>query len=188
MTGTPPYGSDSVERLIAAHLLEPAPRPSQLRPGSVPQSLDPVIAKGMAKNPEERYRSAGELAAAANDALTASDQHQAATILRRGERAVSPAGVGNTGLAGDRPIPERRTTEAALFRQKYRPAPRQWLVPCRPALAPAAGAADPARRHPLARAGHQRLANHLVHRLLTSGPSPAENVSGGSLSPLLRHW
>ena len=61
-----------------------------------------------------------------------------------------------------------------MFRQKYRPAPRQWLVPCRQALAPAAGAADPARRHPLARAGHQRLANHLVHRLLTSGPSPAE--------------
>ena len=105
LTGTPPYGSDSVERLIAAHLLEPAPRPSELRPGSVPQSLDPVIAKGMAKNPEERYRSAGELAAAANDALTASDQDRAATILRRGERAVLPAGVGNTGLAGDQAHP-----------------------------------------------------------------------------------
>ena len=39
----------------------------------------------MAKNPEDRYASAGELAAAAHDALTAPEQHQAATILRQSE-------------------------------------------------------------------------------------------------------
>ena len=38
LTGAPPYRADSVERLIAAHLLEPVPRPSQLRPG---RSADP---------------------------------------------------------------------------------------------------------------------------------------------------
>jgi serine/threonine protein kinase, bacterial len=100
LTGAPPYRSDSVERLIAAHLLEPAPRPSQLRPGRVPQALDPVIAIGMAKNPEERYRSAGDLAAAAHDALTAPEQDQAITILRQGENATFPARAAETGLAG----------------------------------------------------------------------------------------
>ncbi len=87
LTGAPPYRADSVERLIAAHLLEPAPRPSQLRPGRIPPALDPVIGKGMAKNPADRYFTAGDLAAAAHGALTASEQHQEATILRQGENA-----------------------------------------------------------------------------------------------------
>jgi serine/threonine-protein kinase len=80
LTGTPPYRADSIERAIAAHLSQPPPRPSQLRPGTVPAALDQVIAKGMAKNPEDRYRSAGDLANAALDALTAPEQHQAARI------------------------------------------------------------------------------------------------------------
>jgi serine/threonine protein kinase, bacterial len=87
LTGAPPYRADSVERLIAAHLLEPAPRPSLLRPGRVPPALDPVIGKGMAKNPADRYFSAGDLAVAAHCALTAPEQHQEATILRQGEYA-----------------------------------------------------------------------------------------------------
>src|ERR1700753_937722 len=87
LTGAPPYRSDSVERLIPAHLLEPAARPSQLRPGRVPPALDPVIGKGMAKNPADRYVSAGDLAVAAHCALTAPEQHQEATILRHGEYA-----------------------------------------------------------------------------------------------------
>ena len=43
----------------------------------------------MAKKPEERYRSAGELANSALDALTASEQHQAVRILQHGEDAAA---------------------------------------------------------------------------------------------------
>jgi serine/threonine-protein kinase len=89
LTGSPPYRSDSIERAIAAHLTEPPPRPSQLRPGTVPVALDQVIAIGMAKNPEERYRSAGDLASAALAALTAADQHQAESIARQGQDAAA---------------------------------------------------------------------------------------------------
>jgi serine/threonine protein kinase, bacterial len=89
LTGSPPYQTDSIERMIAAHLMEPPPRPSELRPGRVPAALDDVIAKGMAKRPEERYRSAGELANSALDALTGPDQHQAARILQHGEDAAA---------------------------------------------------------------------------------------------------
>jgi serine/threonine-protein kinase len=99
LTGAPPYRPDSIERLIAAHLTESAPRPSQLRPGSVPAALDQVIARGMAKNPEERYRSAGELAMAAHDALTAPEQDQAITILRQSEKAALPAGGADLGTS-----------------------------------------------------------------------------------------
>lgn len=95
LTGSPPYPASSIERVISAHLMEPAPRPSQLRPGMVPAALDRVIAEGMAKNPEERFRSAGELAAAAHDALTTIEQNQAAAIGQRGERSILSAGTGS---------------------------------------------------------------------------------------------
>ncbi len=100
LTGAPPYQAESVERLIASHLMEPAPRPSQLRPGRVPPALDHVIAKGMAKNPQERYISAGDLASAAHDALTTSEQHQEATILRQGDNATLLAPVVEAAAGG----------------------------------------------------------------------------------------
>ncbi|MBS4727504.1 protein kinase [Mycobacterium sp. SM1] len=99
VTGSPPFGAASIERLIAAHLTAPPPRPSQLLPGTVPAALDQVIAKGMAKNPEERYRSAGELAAAAHQALTVPEQDEATAILRHGAEATVRASA-DTGLAG----------------------------------------------------------------------------------------
>jgi serine/threonine protein kinase, bacterial len=98
LTGSPPYRADSIERLVAAHLMDPAPRPSQLRPGRVPAALDQVVARGMAKKPEERYCSAGDLAAAAHDALTAAEQHQATAILQHGAEATRPASVAEVTL------------------------------------------------------------------------------------------
>lgn len=93
LTGSPPYPGSSIERVIGAHLMEPAPRPSQLRPGIVPAGLDQVIAKGMAKTPAERFRSAGELAAAAHNALTTAEQNQAAAIAQRGEQTILSTGT-----------------------------------------------------------------------------------------------
>ncbi len=133
LTGSPPYGADSIERLVAAHLMEPAPRPSQLRPGRVPPALDQVIARGMAKNPEERYATAGDLAAAAHDALTTSERHQAATILRQGETATLPAGVAETGLAGVEALTQARAWSRTSNPPATQPA---WTPP------PAAGGAS----------------------------------------------
>ncbi|MGH3960797.1 serine/threonine-protein kinase PknD [Mycobacterium sp.] len=103
LTGLPPYRAETIERLIAAHLTRPAPQPSQLRPGIVPAAFDQVIAKGMAKNPEERYRSASELATAAHEALTVAEQQQATTILRQGEVAALRESAGEAGSWRSRP-------------------------------------------------------------------------------------
>jgi serine/threonine kinase PknH len=89
LTGSQPYPADSVSMVITSHLMQPIPRPSQVRPG-IPAAFDQVIAGGMAKKPEERYASAGDLAAAANHALTQRDQDRAASILERTQAATMP--------------------------------------------------------------------------------------------------
>jgi Protein kinase domain len=70
LTGTPPFPGDSMESQIAAHLTDPPPQPSTTQP-SVPADFDAVIAKGMAKDPDNRYATVDEFAGAAQDAITA---------------------------------------------------------------------------------------------------------------------
>lgn len=70
LTGQPPFTSDAgMQGLIAHHLHTAPPQPSVTSPG-VPVSFDAVIAKGMAKNPDDRFGSVHELATAARQALT----------------------------------------------------------------------------------------------------------------------
>jgi hypothetical protein len=70
LTGRVPYPADSDEAKMWAHLSEPPPRASESRP-ELPRALDDVIATAMAKDREDRYQSAGELAEAAAAALDA---------------------------------------------------------------------------------------------------------------------
>lgn len=68
LTGTLPFPRDSAGAMMHAQLTAPPPRPS--RGGrAVPGAMDAVIARALAKNPDERYDSCGELAVAAITAL-----------------------------------------------------------------------------------------------------------------------
>ncbi|WP_433193645.1 serine/threonine-protein kinase PknD [Nocardia sp. CA-107356] len=69
LTGGPPFASAlGMQGVIAHHLHTPPPRPSTTTP-DVPTAFDAVIAKGMAKNPDDRYQTVRELAAAAGAAV-----------------------------------------------------------------------------------------------------------------------
>lgn len=69
LTGSQPYPGTSIEQQIGGHLGLPTPRPSAFRKG-LPIQLDGVIAIGMAKNPDQRYSTPIEMAAAARAAIT----------------------------------------------------------------------------------------------------------------------
>ncbi len=71
LTGNLPFRTDSYEHLIGAHVCTPPPKPSEVNK-RVSGSLDNVIARGMAKDPDDRYGSAAALGCAAQRTLRAS--------------------------------------------------------------------------------------------------------------------
>jgi hypothetical protein len=68
LTGETPFACDSQESMFAAHLSAPPPRPSAANP-LVPSTFDDVVARGMAKDPDDRFGTAGGLGRAAQRAL-----------------------------------------------------------------------------------------------------------------------
>lgn len=62
-TGTPPWTGETVMAVALARLLEPPPDPRELRP-DLPPHLSAVVRRCMARRPEDRYESAGAVAAA----------------------------------------------------------------------------------------------------------------------------
>ena len=99
LTGSRPYPVESLEQQIAKHINAPAPKPSAINPALA--AFDEVIAKGMSKKPGRRYQTAGEMAAAARQALsvpvrtTGSGRHSASRVKEK----PSPRGVSGKTLA-----------------------------------------------------------------------------------------
>ena len=112
LTGDAPFPTNSYEQLIAAHLSAPPPRATVVN-NHIPTSLDAVIARGMAKEPDDRYGSANALARAAWRALQTSP-----------EEAI--AASANTMLAPHVSPPLLTATPAAA---QSPPSSRQSLVP-----------------------------------------------------------
>ncbi|OBJ03342.1 hypothetical protein A5660_20575 [Mycobacterium alsense] len=69
LTAAQPYPGDSLEQQFTGHYSLAPPKPTEANP-ALPAGFDGVIARGMAKDPRQRYQSAQDLAAAANHALT----------------------------------------------------------------------------------------------------------------------
>ena len=66
LTGAPPFTGLSARAVIVRHLTDPAPRLSALRP-DVPVAVEQAITRALAKNPGDRFQTAGELARALDD-------------------------------------------------------------------------------------------------------------------------
>jgi predicted Ser/Thr protein kinase len=113
LTGDSPFARDSLENLVAAHLVSPPPRPSVTN-SRVPAAFDAVIARGMAKDPDDRYGTAGGLVRAAQRAVAGGNS-----------TLVMPAGVVPAG-----------PTQMPLERDEVRKR-RGWVLPTGIAVATA---------------------------------------------------
>ena len=79
LTGQPPFARGSEFAVLQAHLADPPPPVSELRP-ELPRSLDPVVATALAKSPDDRYPSAGAFTEALREALA--DENDAGRATR----------------------------------------------------------------------------------------------------------
>jgi hypothetical protein len=70
LTGQVPYVRATEDRVLYAHLSDPPPRLTEIR-SDLPEAMDEVIAEGMAKDPQARPATAGELMLKARRALGA---------------------------------------------------------------------------------------------------------------------
>ncbi|MFD8098543.1 serine/threonine-protein kinase [Nocardia fluminea] len=84
LTGESPFPADNPGAVVAAHLTKPVPRASAVV-GAVPSGIDAVIARAMAKEPDERFDSCEEFARAA-----------AAALVDAGSASQVPAGSPST--------------------------------------------------------------------------------------------
>src|SRR5262245_48790285 len=68
LTGEVPFPRENQAALVYAHLEAPPPKVTAHRP-ELPEAIDQVVATAMAKDPADRYPTAGALASAAAEAL-----------------------------------------------------------------------------------------------------------------------
>jgi serine/threonine protein kinase len=85
VTGQVPFERPGDEAKLWAHLSEPPPVPTDLVPG-LPPAIDAVVARALAKDPEDRFPSAGGLARAVAAAIGEPAPAEVATVT-----SVSPA-------------------------------------------------------------------------------------------------
>ncbi|MDQ1741332.1 MAG: hypothetical protein QOE53_2984 [Pseudonocardiales bacterium] len=94
LVGTPPYPRGSLPATLLAHMQEPVPRPSEL---GAPIGFDRVLAGALAKAPERRYPSAGDLGRAALAAARGESVTESERSVAVGPAAPEPPTNGHSG-------------------------------------------------------------------------------------------
>jgi len=92
LAGEPAVSGPSVEAVFARRLTEPPPRITQVNPG-VPGQVESALRRAMAGKPDERFRTAGEFAAAIGEGR---ERHAPSSL--RGLVAQRPYAVGTMAL------------------------------------------------------------------------------------------
>jgi len=98
LTGEPPFTKETEVATMYAHLEEPPPTVTAKRP-ELPDGIDAVVARAMAKEPDARYGTAGELAGHAAAALREPEAATTAPISSRSRRLGAMVAGGVAALA-----------------------------------------------------------------------------------------
>lgn len=117
LTGGRPFGDSDSPEQMHAHLMRPPPLASAAAAG-VPAGLDAVIVRGMAKDPDERWPSAGALAAAAQAAASGQRVPTADTVTAKAARPTLPNAIRRYALPrpdARAPMPQRPCLAAAAL-------------------------------------------------------------------------
>ena len=170
LTGNPPFAArdDKVAKMYA-HLQEEPPRVRLFRP-ELPGELDLVVGRALAKDPDERYPSAGDFARAASAAV----QGQA-TVEAERSVAIGAAAPGPPEATTSAERDAGRTTAAEEAGRRRRAGPA--TGPARASRAPT-GAGDARPRRP-SRRPPARPADRARRRGGRGGGRSARSLLGG---------
>ena len=111
IVGTVPYAMPTEASIINAHLSEPVPKVTDHRP-DLPSGVDDVIARAMAKEPEQRYHTATAMMAELAATLAA-DAPVASTLVSDAPAPPADATRIVTAPEPPPPVPETRVATAA---------------------------------------------------------------------------
>jgi non-specific serine/threonine protein kinase len=115
LTGKKPYERDSDIAVMYAHMTEPPPKVTDVR-GELPEHLDLVIARAMAKSADERFTSCREMIDAARAALGSSaDEASASTPTVISHAIPAPAAPKTTLPVPSTPLVGRDDDLAAVL-------------------------------------------------------------------------
>jgi serine/threonine-protein kinase len=114
LTGSVPFRREVPMAVLYAHLSAPPPRVTEMRP-DLAEAVDQVIARAMAKEPDDRYASCGDFADALREALSV-DPYDPSRPVRPGTQTwwVRPAEPAGSGPAPAGPLTSRAAATAPL--------------------------------------------------------------------------
>ena len=127
LTGKVPFTGDSAIEIAMKHLNDPPKPPSKIRP-EIPEELDAVVLRALAKNPEDRYQTAEEFSEDLHRVEAglplAPETSEAATALLAGAALMGDGGstevLAGTAVddTGRRPAPADHAEAAAALRAR----------------------------------------------------------------------
>jgi WD40 repeat protein/tRNA A-37 threonylcarbamoyl transferase component Bud32 len=180
LVGQPPFRRDSELAVVFAHLETEPPAPSAHRPG-LPAALDAVVARALAKEPEQRYSSCRELARAALTVAVEEASRQLVDVASR-------AAAGKSGLSKIEAELAGKVTDLQLVREQER-ALSGPATPARVAsegMCPFKGLASFEPVDADYFFGRERLVAEFVARLVGAGFLDIVGPSGSGKSSVLR--
>ncbi|MEV3959937.1 serine/threonine-protein kinase [Nocardia sp. NPDC050193] len=137
LAGRPPYASTNPGQVVMGHISQPPPRLTAARP-DLPTTVDALVARAMAKQRDERFRSCGEFTTAVRDALEgrhiAAPPAAPATPAPVAQPAFAPTPpdfrAGHVSRPQPQPAPRRVTTDPrAPVADPRPPGGRSWPQP-----------------------------------------------------------
>ena len=132
LTGMPPFSHGTEHAVLHAHLVEPPPSVSRVRP-DLPQAFDGVIATAMAKMAEDRFDSCGDLAHAARNAASGAVRRIDGGAPGRAPTIASPPAAPEAPPPSE-PEPPPAPTSPEPAAVEPAPARGPWLTPARQLL------------------------------------------------------
>jgi len=118
VTGRVPFVADTPLAVILKHVSNPLPLPSSIKP-DIPEAIEKVLLKALAKNPDDRFATAAEFVAAWKRALT--DTSSARTLAER----AAVASYAGTPRVQTQVKPAPATTTVANTGRS-----RSWVIGC----------------------------------------------------------